>query len=63
MIEATPYIDWAQYDYDNDGSVTADELAVLVVVAGFEAAVTGAPEPSIYANVGDILSEDGGVRP
>ncbi|WP_295435733.1 M6 family metalloprotease domain-containing protein [uncultured Thiodictyon sp.] len=58
MMAATPYINWAQYDYDNDGSVTADELAVLVVVAGFEASAPATTAtPSIFAHAGDTVAE------
>lgn len=55
MTVATPYIQWSLYDTDADGWVTADELAVIVVVAGYEVtAVDYTAAPSVWAHAWDL---------
>ena len=50
MQAADPYIDYSQYDTDSNGDVTADELAVVVIVAGWEAAYNTPGSPSVWGH-------------
>lgn len=60
MQSAAPYIDYARYDHDGDGQVTADELAVVIVVAGYEASANG-PAPNVWGQATDLIPAlDGG---
>ncbi len=43
-------IDYGIYDLDHDGSLAADELLIVVVVAGWEQAYGDAATPSIWAH-------------
>jgi immune inhibitor A len=52
MQAADPYIDYSQYDADLDDYVTADELAVVVIVAGYEASYNPAVLPSVWGHAG-----------
>jgi M6 family metalloprotease-like protein len=49
VIEADKYIDFKAYDKNDDGYTDADELAVIVIVAGYEAATT-AKTPSVWGH-------------
>ncbi len=49
IARAAQYVDFASYDTDNDGVIRGDELQLLFVVAGYEAANTG-KTPSIWAH-------------
>jgi len=49
MVAASDYIDFASYDADGDGYIVATELAVLIIVAGYEAAA-GSDEPSVWGH-------------
>ncbi|MHC1726669.1 MAG: M6 family metalloprotease domain-containing protein [Syntrophobacteraceae bacterium] len=40
IIQADPYIDYARYDADGNGIITPDELAIQIVVAGYDASST-----------------------
>jgi len=53
ILASDPYIDYASYDANSDGYVDADELAVVVITAGFEAA-TGAYGPSVWGHQWDL---------
>ncbi len=53
IIAADPYVDFAAFDDDHDGYVDADELAIVVIVAGYERAYSG-NSPSIWAHRGSI---------
>jgi M6 family metalloprotease-like protein len=64
MQAADPYIDYSYYDGvigNNDGYVTADELAVVVIVAGYERSYSAA-SPSVWGHSWQIFSgSDGGL--
>lgn len=49
ILAADPYIDYAGYDDNGDGFVDADELAVVVIVAGFDRAYDFS-SPSVWAH-------------
>ena len=42
VIAADPYVDYASYDTNANGVVDPEELAIVVIVAGYEAAYGGA---------------------
>jgi M6 family metalloprotease-like protein len=44
------YINFADYDTDGNGSISADELHIIVVVAGFERSYGGTDEPAVWAH-------------
>ncbi len=50
IIAADPFINYASYDSDSDGYVDADELAVVVIVAGFERAYSASYTPSVWGH-------------
>lgn len=50
ILAANPYVDFADYDTNDDGYVDADELAVVVVVAGYEESYSSAYSPSVWAH-------------
>ena len=50
ITAADPYIDYAAYDQNGDGYVDSDELSVVVIVAGQEAAIYGATGNKIWAH-------------
>ena len=61
MQAADSYIDYSLYDADADGFVTADELAVVVIVAGYERSYIAATTPSVWGHSWQIFSgSDGG---
>lgn len=49
ILAADPYVDFAVYDTNGDGYVDSNELAVVVIVAGYEASY-GNYTPSIWAH-------------
>ena len=49
IIAANPYVDFASYDKNADGFVDATELAVIIVVAGYERAFN-ANAPSVWGH-------------
>ena len=55
MIAADKYIDYEYYDKNKDGYTDADELAVMVIVAGYEAAYTTS-KPNIWAHAWEVFS-------
>jgi M6 family metalloprotease-like protein len=59
ILAADPFIDFSAYDNDGDGYVDADELAVVVVVAGYEEAYANPPNPSVWghrATLGPVVA-------
>ncbi len=53
VIAADPYINYADYDTNNDGVVTGNELSIVVIVAGYETAyggTSGALSPSVWGH-------------
>jgi immune inhibitor A len=60
MQAADPYINYALYDDDSNGYVTPDELAVVVIVAGYERSYS-ATSPSVWGHAWQIFPGfDGG---
>ncbi|MEB2307954.1 MAG: M6 family metalloprotease domain-containing protein [Candidatus Brocadiaceae bacterium] len=49
ILAADPYIDYAQYDTNEDGVIEPTELSIMVMVAGYEAAANS-PSPSVWAH-------------
>lgn len=49
ILAADPYVNYAAYDYNHDGYVDANELAVVVIVAGYERSYARV-SPSIWAH-------------
>lgn len=47
---ADPYIDFASYDTNSDPGVDPSELAIVIVVAGYEHASTDAHFPSVHGH-------------
>lgn len=58
LQQADPYIDYDAYDQNRDGLLSANELGVVVMVAGHENAYggAGAPEPRIWAHKSTVSS-------
>ncbi|TNF52348.1 M6 family metalloprotease domain-containing protein, partial [bacterium] len=50
ILAADPYIDFSTYDIDGDGYVDADELAVVVITAGYECAYGTPPGPCMWGH-------------
>jgi len=61
IVEADPYIDYSLYDINNDGYVDSDELAVTIVVAGYENAYGGddAYTPNVWGHKWSLLEPAG----
>ena len=62
LIAADPYVDFAAFDDDGNGYISSDELHIVVVVAGYEAAYGGAAA-SCSPNVSAHASSLGGTVP
>ena len=59
---ADPFIDYGDFDVDGDGFVVPQELAIVVVVSGFDQAVSDSSlTPSVWprATAGAPIAEDG----
>ncbi len=56
IIAADPFIDYSSYDGNLDGYVDSDELAVVVIVAGFEKAYNPSYTPSVWGHKWSTLS-------
>ncbi len=52
ILAADSYIDYATYDTDGDGTVEPTELAIVVIVAGYEKSYWGSGSPSVWAHYG-----------
>ncbi|MCP5095339.1 MAG: M6 family metalloprotease domain-containing protein [Chloroflexi bacterium] len=50
ILASNPYINYANYDTDNDGYISTTELHVIVIVAGYEASYSGSPAPSVWGH-------------
>lgn len=55
IVAADPFVDYAAYDSNLDGYVDADELSVVVIVAGFERAYSDV-SPSVWGHKWSIFS-------
>ena len=63
LAQADHYIDFSDFDLNGDAELSPNELAVVLIVAGYENAYGGssAPEPRVWAHKSDIsgVSLDG----
>ncbi len=53
ITAAEPYVDFASFDTNHDGYVDSTELAILIVVAGYEASYDNST-PAIWANTWNL---------
>ena len=60
ILAADPFVNFSSYDDNNDNYVDADELAVVIIVAGYERAFSSACSPSVW---GHKWSVGGSVTP
>jgi immune inhibitor A len=51
---ADDWIDFSDYDTDSNGSISTNELHIIVVVAGFERSYGGTDEPAVWAHNSDL---------
>ncbi|WP_040335820.1 M6 family metalloprotease domain-containing protein [Candidatus Magnetobacterium casense] len=58
---AASSVDFAAYDTNGDGYVDTDELAVVIVVAGYEASYPDAEEPNIWAHYSGLSKKSAPV--
>ncbi len=50
IMAADPYVNYAAYDTDANGIVEPDELAIVVITAGYEAALSTSPAPKTWGH-------------
>ncbi|KJU86254.1 M6 family metalloprotease domain-containing protein [Candidatus Magnetobacterium bavaricum] len=50
ILAADPYVDFASYDTNHDGYVDSSELAVVVIVAGYETSYSSSYTPSVWGH-------------
>ena len=53
ILAADPYVDFAAYDANHDGRIAANELHVVIIVAGYETSygsASGACSPSVWGH-------------
>ena len=53
---ADPFVDFDDFDTNFDNYVSPEELSIILVVAGYEAAFTGAPANNIWAHQSNLFS-------
>lgn len=60
LAAANSHINYATYDSNNDGVLDSNELAVVLIVAGYENAYGGAasPEPRVWAHKAELSSSN-----
>jgi len=60
LAAANSHINYAAYDSNNDGVLDSNELAVVLIVAGYENAYGGAasPEPRVWAHKAELSSSN-----
>ncbi len=58
LAQANDYINFKQYDRNNDGHLQSTELGLVVMVAGYENAYGGAsaPKPNVWAHKGEVVA-------
>ena len=63
MALADEYIDLKQYDKNSDHYLSSSELAIVLIVAGYENAYGGsaAPKPNVWAHKAEITASYDGV--
>lgn len=47
---ADQFIDYSQYDTDGDGTIQTTELSIIIIVAGYEASISGTLTPSVWGH-------------
>lgn len=50
IAASDPYINLAAYDSNSDGTITPDELSIILVIAGGECAYGGVSSPCVWAH-------------
>jgi len=50
ILAANPYVNFASYDTNHDGYVDANELAIVVIVAGYEESYGNTYSPSVWGH-------------
>jgi M6 family metalloprotease-like protein len=48
------FINFADYDTDGNGSISSDELHIIIVVAGFERSFSDVSSPAVWAHNSDL---------
>ncbi len=61
IIAADPFIDYSSYDNNADNIIDSDELAIVVVVAGFENSFSANFSPSVWSHKWSVGSLVGGA--
>ena len=56
IIAANPYINYAAYDTNSDGYVDSNELAVVVIAAGYERSYSANYTPNVWGHKWSIAS-------
>lgn len=59
ILAADQFVDFASYDRNSDGFIDADELAIVVIVAGWEQSYRGLYSPSVWGHKWSIAAQDG----
>ncbi|MDR1564393.1 MAG: InlB B-repeat-containing protein [Oscillospiraceae bacterium] len=44
------YVDYSTFDTNGNGVITADELHIMIIAAGYEAAIANAPSPNLWGH-------------
>ncbi len=58
ILAADPYVNFAAYDKNADGYVDANELAIVVVAAGYERSYSSNYGPSVWGHKWSFVSTD-----
>ncbi|MGA9397200.1 MAG: M6 family metalloprotease domain-containing protein [Anaerolineaceae bacterium] len=61
LILANSFVNYAAFDTNGNGSISADELHIIVVVAGFERSYGGLDEPAVWAHNSDLSGSFDGI--
>ncbi len=59
IIAANPFIDYSSYDANSDGFVDSEELAIVIVVAGYERSYSANYTPAVWGHRWGIGSSVG----
>ena len=59
---ADSYINFASFDTNGNGSISADELHIIVVVAGYERSYGGLDVPAVWAHNSDLSGSFDGIN-
>jgi len=57
LLFADQYVDFIKYDRNYDGIISSDELHILLIVSGYEAATSGGLSPAIWAHRGAFYGQ------